>query len=182
MFPGWAWNDSRTVKVLVAAVGDDTCCAGLAGKCRRQAAPTRSGIAELQRTQAAYVLLRGCASHAKMVNKMRNSPPDKILMELAGYESDVRYTFTSLARLDISDGAWERATRATGVGGLGLHSAAAHAAAAFVVSMQETDNLQRAICPSLNDALRLKEPTLRAAEELLSLQVAEALMAGLAAG
>jgi hypothetical protein len=181
-FPGWVWNLSRNVKVLGAAVGDAAYCEALVRKRRSNASKLQDRIGELGDSQAGLLLLRSCASFAKLLYNARTSPVCLHSAELIGYDEDVRRAFSHLTRLSPDDVTWKRAQWSTGVGGLGLRSISSHAHAAFASSVVGTAQLQCAIWKSLSVADVLAEPAVQISFQELDAILPESLSAALHSG
>ena len=133
-FPGWAWNTTKNIKILGAAVGDEELHRALVKKRRSKAQAILKKLGQLGHVQPALLILRSCASFAKLVHNCRTSPPRYIHEELAAFDSDVKDAFVQFTQLVPDSAIWHRVQRSTGTGGLGLRSSERHAAAAFTAS------------------------------------------------
>ena len=155
LFPGWQWNDTRNVKILGAAVGDETFCEELLAKRFNKAANLLQKLGDLGDVQCGYLLLRSCSSYAKLMYSIRTTPAMSQGAGLRDFDSAVLSTFSSLTQLYPDEHAWSRARWCTAAGGLGLRSVEDHADAAFAASITSTIELQTAIFPGMaaNDIL-----------------------------
>ena len=102
-FQGWIWNTTRNIKVLGAAVGDEGFSKALVKKRRLKAKGILGKLGHLGHVQPALIILRSCASFAKLVHNCRTSPPDHILDELAEFDSDVKDSFVQFSQLFPDD-------------------------------------------------------------------------------
>ena len=168
--------------MLGAAVGCDTFCAGVVGRRRAKAGKLLQRLGELNDSQTGLLLMRSCASYAKLMHNVRTWPSPAMAEELQGFDSDVRSAFSSLTHLAPDDLQWARAVRATGVGGLGLRSVKEHADAAFLASVASSTPMQHAIWPALSLADVLAEPPVQAALTALAPMLPRSLALSLANG
>ena len=81
-FPGWVWNTSGSCKVLGAAVGQGPAHLDRIARRRGKASKLLARIGELSDGQAGLLLLRNCASYAKLMYNIRTSPAQDIVSEL----------------------------------------------------------------------------------------------------
>eukprot|EP00666_Eupelagonemidae_sp_cell4sb_P017889 gene17889-biopygen41696 len=98
------------------------------------AQPQLDAIGELPDPQVALLLLRNCASYGKVVHSMRVTPHDHHTAALTSFDHRVRECFERFTGLRPCDERWMQATLGTRHAGLGLRSAVAHAAAAYLAS------------------------------------------------
>eukprot|EP00666_Eupelagonemidae_sp_cell4sb_P002635 gene2635-biopygen4211 len=105
-------------------------------------------IAEFPDPQIALLLLRHCASYGKVVHSMRVTPHDFHEDALGEFDARVRECFEGFTGLHPDDEQWRQATLGTRFAGLGLRSAADHAAAAFLASRSASHSLCRDIDPA----------------------------------
>ena len=92
-------------------------------------------LAELPDAQTAMLLLRYCGSHAKLVHASRVTPPCLHEPALLEFDARVRACLEQVGALTLTPQAWRQACLKVRLGGLGLRSAARHAAAAYISSV-----------------------------------------------
>ena len=150
LFPGWQWNSTKNVKVLGAAIGDETFCEELIAKMQKKAAALLQKLGELGDVPCGYLLLRSCSSYAKLMYSIRTTPAISQSTGLRNFDSAVFGAFSSLTQLYPREVDWNRAQWCTSAGGLGLRSVVDHADAAFAASISSTLPLQAAIFPRMS--------------------------------
>eukprot|EP00666_Eupelagonemidae_sp_cell4sb_P003260 gene3260-biopygen28230 len=118
-------------------------------------------IAEFPDPQIALLLLRHCASYGKIVHSMRVTPHDFHEDALREFDARVRECFDGFTGLHPDDE--RQATLGIRFAGLGLRSAADHAAAAFLASRSASHSLCRDIDPAFVwDVAQAGSPAARA--------------------
>ena len=112
--------------------------------------PLLQALSRLQDPQTGLLLLRHCASFCKMVFALRVTPPTLLGQAPANFDNEVRGCPEQLCTGPLPDQAWQQASLCTSAGGLGLRSAVAHAAAAYVASLAAVQDM----CGELDPGFR----------------------------
>ena len=86
-------------------------------------------------TQVVYSLLRQCCSANRIGHLLRSVPPSLLEETTGRFDSEFRAAFTKLLHVGLDHSQWDQASLPTRLGGLGLTSAAAHRAPAYVASV-----------------------------------------------
>jgi len=125
-------------EILGAPIGSASFCAAHTNTRVKKAFPTLAALADLDDPQVALRLQRRCQGFAKLSYSTRIVPSTDHLSELQAFDAEQRNTFAGYTGWSPSNSQWAQATRGFKYGGLGLRSAAAHAASAFLASYTTT--------------------------------------------
>jgi hypothetical protein len=125
-------------EILGAPVGSHTFCAAHTNDRVNKVLPALTALSELDDPQVALRLQRRCQGFAKLGYSARVMPGTAHLTELHAFDAMQRDTFSGYMGWTPSDSQWAQATRGYWCAGLGLRSAAKHAAPAYIASYNAT--------------------------------------------
>ena len=135
-------------ELLGCPIGSPSHCAAFTKDKVEAAKVLLAEVAEFDDPQCALRLMSRAAGYAKLVHISRSTPFESHLAELAAFDAAVRATFCNQFGFCPSDLAWEQARLGAREAGLGLRSAAGHAAAAYCSSAHAC----RALCAEIDPA------------------------------
>ena len=84
--------------------------------------------------QVAFTLLRVCGSLCRLAHIARSTPPSLSSDPLQIFDMAVKECFATCSALELTEHAWLQVQLGLRYGGLGLHSLALHACAAYIAS------------------------------------------------
>lgn len=148
LLPGIPRNLTANFVCLGSPIGTPDFCNEIAHKTVEETRLILEAISQFDDSHAAFLLLRYCAAYPRMVFLMRTVPHALILPALQEFDELVRTHFCRIFNLPLSQAGWQQASLATRRGGLGFRSAAEHAGAAYLASVDKSFSLAKRIFPS----------------------------------
>ena len=120
-----------------------------------------------------FVLLRSCLALPKLMFSLRTVDTTDHQEPLQEYDRITREALTRIMGSPLQDLQWSQASLPTSMGGLGLHSAVAHAPGDYAASYTSSQPLLRALLsfPEETPSLPLPQTTLILFSELLREEV-----------
>jgi len=149
--PGFRLRTDRSFELLGAPVGDANFCSEHTKQRVAGAAALLEALGALENAQVALHLLRQCASFCKLGYSARVVPPTAHTASLLAMDDAVRTCLEQLSGCSPSDDSWRQAQLKLNKGGLGLRSAAKHAAAAYIASRAKSADLCRRLYPGYSN-------------------------------
>ena len=107
-------------------------------------------LQKLEDAQTGLLLLRNCASWAKMVYTARTLPPDAHGPAMLDFSNALRETLACFAGAGLSDRSWALAQLGLTHGGVGIRDPTVHAPAAYMASLTASKELCQALDPAFD--------------------------------
>ena len=141
MFQGWQWKVDGCFKLLGAAFGNEAHCTALTTKRVTKTAALLEELSRYGHTQGAVLLLRHCGSWGKLVYSSRTVPPCLHKQALVGFKHSLRKALEDAIGDTLPERSWLLAQLGLAQGGLGIRDPTTHAAAAYLASLSQTQEL-----------------------------------------
>jgi hypothetical protein len=109
-----------------------------------------SKLPTLQDSQSEYVLLRSCIGLPKFAFSLRTCDPIHHAASFRSFDGIIRDSLGIILGKTMDDHQWTQATLPVSMGGLGIRSAVAHAAASWTSSVAQTGPLVSSIANTPN--------------------------------
>jgi hypothetical protein len=134
-------NLIKNFEVLGAPIGDKTYTESYVDQVLSEFSKILTELPELEHSQSATLLLRGCFSYCKAVYIMRTVPPPLYLNTSEMFDSKVKQCFEKILGTSLSPNAWMQASLGFSCGGLGIRPTQRHAPGAFISSITNNEHL-----------------------------------------
>ena len=133
-------SHSPKLVILGAPIGDYIHCAKFIASKRVEALKLLFRLQDVAiiDPQVAFNLLRVCGSFCRLAHIARSTPPSLSSDPLQMFDMAVKECFATRSALDLTEHAWQQAQLGLRYGGLGLHSLALHACAAYIASISSS--------------------------------------------
>ena len=133
------------IKILGSPIGSAAFSESLIGDRVAKISRVMSAALSLPSKHCQYVLLRHCICYPRIAFALRTCPPDQIPNSLAVFDLNLRSAVGDMVGVPLSDDAWVQATLPISLGGLGFTCASVVAPAAFLSSVHQSLDLQKAL-------------------------------------